>query len=266
MTIATDPAISSVLDELRTGIASALGDDLVGLFLFGSLVYGDFTEGVSDIDLVAVSRRIVTGIDIDRLREMHRQIVLRQPEWDDRIEVAYQSLHGLRTFRTERTMMGIISPGEPPHRVEAGVEWLMNWYFVLDHGVTLAGPAPETIIPAIPRHEFVDATRAHARVMNQRIREVEDQRGESYAILTTCRALYTHHTGELVSKITAARWVQARHPEWASLIDLALDRRVSPHDNGPVNTFDETVRFVEMVNGEIEGDIDATERHVGNCS
>lgn len=253
MTIATDPKIAAVLNELRTNIASALGDDLVGLYLFGSLVHGDFTDGVSDLDLVAVTRRVVTEADIDRLREMHRQLVRRHPEWDDRIEVAYQSVHGLRTFRTERTPMGIISPGEPLHRVEAGYEWLMNWYFVLDHGITLMGPPPASIIPPIPREEFVEATRAHAREFTRRVQSVDSQRGESYAILTVCRALYTHHTGELVSKATAARWVRERHPEWSSLIAMALERRVSADDNGPVDTFDGAVRFVEMVNREIDG-------------
>lgn len=253
MTNAIDPTTSALLDKLHTGMASILGDGLVGLYLFGSLVYGDFTEGVSDLDLVAATRRIVTDSDINRLREMHHQLVLRHPEWDDRIEVAYQSLHGLRTFRTERTPMGIISPGEPLHRVEAGYEWLMNWFFVLDHGVTLTGPPPATIILPIPKEEFIDATRAHARAFTRRIQSVDNQRGESYAILTVCRALYTHYTGELVSKVVAARWVQLQHPEWAPLIDMALDRRVSPDDNGPVDTRDETVHFVEMVNREING-------------
>ena len=252
MTTTTNPEISNLLNELRTGIASILGDDFVGLYLFGSLVYGDFTDGVSDIDLVTVTRRIITERDIDQLREMHRNIVERHPAWDDRIEVAYQSLHGLRTFRTERSPMGIISPGEPLHLVEAGDEWLVNWYFVLDHGVTLAGPPPDTIIAPIPDELFVEAAREMAREWSRRIHEVTDQRGESYAILTVCRALYTHHTGAHVSKQRAARWVQAHYPEWSDLIEMALERRVSAEGSGPDTTFDETARFIDFVNADID--------------
>jgi hypothetical protein len=242
-----NPKVATLLDELRNGIAAMLGDNFVGLYLFGSLVYGDFTPGVSDIDLVAVTSRSVTERDIDRLREMHRKIIVHHPEWDDRIEVAYQSTHGLRTWRAERSPMGIISPGEPIHLIDAGEDWRINWFFVLDHGVTLFGPPPETLIAPIPKAVFIDAARELGRDWLTRIHTVGNQRGESYAILTLCRALYTHHTGDLVSKVQAARWVQERHPEWTELIDMALERRVSPDDNGPVDTFPDTVRFIETM-------------------
>ncbi|HEV2128036.1 MAG TPA: GNAT family N-acetyltransferase [Thermomicrobiales bacterium] len=250
----TDPEIAVLLAEIRGGIAATLGNDLVGLYLFGSLVSGDFTPGVSDIDLLAVSQRFMTDPDIDRLRDMHREFVERHPEWEDRIEVAYQSKHGLRTWQTERSPMGIISPGEPIHLIEAGAEWRINWFFVLDHGVTLAGPPPETLIAPITREVFIEAARELGRSWIDRIHTVTDQCGESYAILTVCRALYSHQAGELVSKQQAARWVQARRPEWSELIEMALERRVSPNDNGPDDSFDDTVRFIETMAAELDGD------------
>jgi len=246
-----DPDIASLLTELQVEIVSVMGGDFVGLYLFGSLVYGDFTEGVSDIDLLAVSRNIITEFDIDQLREMHDRFAERHPAWEGRIEVAYQSLHGLKTFQTERSPMGIISPGEPIHLIEAGDDWLINWYFVLDHGVTIAGPPPETTIAPISQSQFVESARAQAREWARRIHGVKDQRGESYAILTASRALYTHRTGEHVSKLKAARWVQATYPEWTDLLEMALEPRIAWEADNPVDTFDETVRFIEMVNREI---------------
>jgi predicted nucleotidyltransferase len=127
-----DPETTSLVDELRDGIAETLADDVVGLYLYGSLVHGDFTPGVSDIDLLAVCRRFITEADVHRLRKMHRRIADRHPEWENRIEVAYQSLHGLRTWQTERSPMGIISPGEPIHLIDAGADWRINWFFVGD--------------------------------------------------------------------------------------------------------------------------------------
>jgi hypothetical protein len=182
---------------------------------------------------------------------MHRNIADRHPAWDDRIEVAYQSLHGLRTWATERSPMGIISPGEPIHLIEAGAEWRINWWFVLDHGVTLAGPPPAEIIPPIPHRVFVDAARELGLWWRTRIHEITNQRGESYAILTTCRALFTHHTGQHVSKQRAAAWVVARNPEWADLIAMALARRVSEEEDGPIDTRPDTVRFIEWAAGEL---------------
>jgi hypothetical protein len=85
-----------------------------------------------------------------------------------------------------------------------------------------------------------------------RIHDVTDQRGESYAILTVCRALYSHHTGEPVSKTKAARWVTARYPERSSLIDMALERRASPDANGSEDTFAATVAFIKAMVTEID--------------
>jgi hypothetical protein len=250
--IPNSPDVAAVLADLQHRIVAALGADLVGLYVFGSLVYGDFTPGTSDLDLLAVTRRPMTGADIDRLRDMHDGIVARHPAWDGRIEVAYQSEHGLRTWATECSPMGIISPGEPIHLIDAGADWRINWWFVLDHGVTLLGPPPETLIAPIPREVFVAASRELGLAWRERIHDITDQRGESYAILTTCRALVTHRTGEHVSKQRAAAWVAGRHPEWADLIAMALERRVSAEDNGPVDTFTDTVRFIAWASAELD--------------
>jgi hypothetical protein len=209
-------------------------------------------RGVSDIDLLAVSSRVVTEDDIHRLREMHRRIAERHPGWENRIEVAYQSLRGLKTWPNERSPMGIISPGEPIHLIDAGADWRINWFFVLDHGIALSGPAPDTLIAPMPPELFTEAARELGRDWVTRIHDVTDHRGESYAILTVCRALYSHHTGEPVSKLQAARWVEARYPEWSHLIEKALERRSSPEDGGYEDTFAATVAFIEAMVAEID--------------
>jgi len=44
-----------------------------------------------------------------------------------------------------------------------------------------------------------------------------------YAVLTMCRMLYTFEHGAIVSKTSAAQWVQASHdPRWRPVIDDAL--------------------------------------------
>ena len=53
-----------VLDELQAGVTAVLGEQLVGLYLYGSLTTGDFTEGVSDIDLLASFSKPVTLLQL----------------------------------------------------------------------------------------------------------------------------------------------------------------------------------------------------------
>ncbi len=48
------PDVAGVLDALTAGIGRVFGGDLVGLYLTGSLSYGGFDHGSSDIDFLAV--------------------------------------------------------------------------------------------------------------------------------------------------------------------------------------------------------------------
>ena len=45
------PAINTVLTEWAEGLKRLLGEKIVGLYLSGSLAYGDFVPDRSDIDL-----------------------------------------------------------------------------------------------------------------------------------------------------------------------------------------------------------------------
>src|SRR5207302_1851908 len=155
------------------------------LYLYGSLVTGDFDD-ISDVDLLAATAVDIDEIEFDALDRMQNALVLKYPQWENRLEIAYLSLRALKTFRTENSPLGIISPGEPFHIIQAGVDWLMNWYMVREKGVALFGPLPEAIIEPISKDEFIQAVKDHARAWREYFEEVRSRPGQAYAILTMC--------------------------------------------------------------------------------
>jgi len=80
------PAINTVLTEWAEGLKRLLGKKIVGLYLSGSLAYGDFVPGRSDIDLQAVVRKPLTEEELRSVEQLHREIERHCPEWADRIE------------------------------------------------------------------------------------------------------------------------------------------------------------------------------------
>jgi hypothetical protein len=119
--------------------------------------------------------------------------------------------------------MAVISPGEPFHVIDAGIEWLTNWYFVQDYGLTLFGPEPTNFIVPILKEEFVQAVYDHAMFWKEHVKQTRESRPyQSYAVLTLCRAVYTITNGEQVSKQKAAEWAKTQMPEWKDFIDEAL--------------------------------------------
>jgi predicted nucleotidyltransferase len=248
MHITAYPDIDKLLSDLLDQMLRILGERLVGLYLYGSLVTGDFDREISDIDLLAVTSSDIDKQAFDRLERMHDDFAAKYQQWRGRIEVAYLSTAALKTFRSRISPIAIISPGEPLHIKEAGKDWLMNWWVVREQGVTLFGPAPTTLIDPISKHEFLEAVQQHAQSWSEWVNDMRDQPGQAYAILTLCRALYTSIYGEQVSKKQAALSAQQRFPEWAELIQNALAWRIGWRDQlvDPVATFPETVKFVNF--------------------
>ena len=111
MSITLYPDIDILLEELRSGICQVLGDKLIALYLYGSLVTGDFDHVNSDIDLLAVIDGSLGEEDFARVDAMHTAFVIAHSDWYDRIEIAYLAHQALKTFRTQESPIAIISPG-----------------------------------------------------------------------------------------------------------------------------------------------------------
>jgi predicted nucleotidyltransferase len=241
---------------LASEIQGVLGDDLVGLYLYGSSVTGGFDPGVSDIDLVAVTSPEVEALDLAGLEQMHRRFVSRYPEWSDRLEIVYIGRATLESFRTSPGSLAVISPGEPFHvRDERVADWLQNWYLVRETGICLYGADAAAIVPPIAWTEFVAATVGYADEVRNRSRLRAGGGDLAYTVLTMCRALRTVRTQTHGSKQEAAAWTRERMPEWVWLIDTALTCRLS---RGTVGFEDERSRaaaetFIALLDDEILG-------------
>jgi len=248
------PDICALLDFVLSRMQEILGEKLVGLYLYGSLVAGDFDYEISDVDLLAAVNDELNENEFHALDRMQDESVENNPRWKNRIEIAYASRHALKTFKTQRSRIALISPGEPFHVKEAGKDWLLNWHFVRENGITLFGAPPETIIAPVSKEEFICAVREQANEWREYIIHTKHSRPfQAYAILTLCRAFHAVKNGEQVSKSKAARWAQTQLPEWSSLIEHALKWREAWREEN-VNheaTYLETKKFVGCVIGRI---------------
>ncbi len=219
------PHVEALLRALIAELRAVLGDALAGVYLYGSLVAGDFDPEVSDVDLLAAVRSDVDDRQLGRLRAMHEAFARAHPEWEDRIDVSYLSTAALRTFPVRESPIVVISPGEPIHRTETSPGWLMNWHLVREGGVALLGPSPRALIAPTTREDFAAAVRTHLRELPRRVDGSRAPGFHAYAVLTACRGLHACAEGRQASKAQAADWAARRHPEWASVIRDALARR-----------------------------------------
>ena len=242
--------VSHILEKLLNGYHRIFGDKMLGFYLYGSLIWGDFDINSSDIDTLCVITSEVTADEMEFLRVLHENIINENPQWKERVEVHYAPLAGLRNFREVSFKMGNISPGEPLHIIDAGIEWLGEWYCVQEYAVTLFGIDKSEIIPHIEKSEFVQTIRNYARSFRGRVKESTHCRySQSYVILTLCRALYTLKNNEHISKLAAAHWAIDFLPEYRELINNALVwRRVRQSlVQNPLETYILTEKFTNDI-------------------
>lgn len=237
----------SVVTTVTHTIPTRLGDTLVGIYLFGSLVWGDFDEDTSDIDILVVLTRDVDANLFETLTAFHDELERQYPYWAGRIELVYISLAALDSFKEKRSPIAVMSPGEPFNIKDAGLDWLINWYTIRDQSQVLYGPSPTTIIPLITREQFTDGVCMQVDEWGDWVVHTRESRPyQAYAILTMCRALYAWQEGVQTSKRIAAEWAMQALPEQAQIIANALEWR-RDHRTNDINHA-ATYRFaVEMV-------------------
>ena len=228
-----DPAVATIVDDLRAGIAEALQDRLAGLYLTGSLIAGDFDAAVSDIDCVALLTAPPTERELQVLRPLHTVFVERHPAWADRIEVVYAATTTVNAWATATDAMIVISPGEPIHLITAGADWVLSWYPARAEGVSLIGPPISSLVRPVAEADFIVAVTGHMRRFADRVPDDASPGSQAYAILTICRGMLACTEGVRASKRVAAEWAMAEFPQWAALVADALQWRQGQWNQQP---------------------------------
>ena len=222
------PEAAPILALLLNGLEDVLRQRLVGVYLHGSLITGDFDPALSDIDLVVVLASELDDGTFAALHQLHQATVTENPSWRDRLELAYISAAALRSFRSRSSIIGIISPGEPFHRIQAGSDWLISWYTLRADGIALQGPPIQTLLDLITKEEYLLAVRQHIERYRVSVKKPQGKPALAYIALTVARGLYTLCEGEPTSKIKAAAWARRTYPQWSALLDLAVAWRANP--------------------------------------
>ncbi len=240
------PDVNAVLHVLLSGVQAVLGNQFIGMYLYGSLASGDFDPQRSDIDFVVVTADVLPEEMVTALEAMHARVAASGLKWAAKLEGAYIPLRAFRRYDPTDAPCPYVNEGS--FRVgHLGSDWVIQRHVIRGQGVVVAGPAPQPLIDPIRADDLRRAVLATLREWWVPMLQDPDprlHRGEyqAYAILTMCRALYTLQYGAVVSKPVAARWAQGALGErWAAMIGRALARR---RDGGAVLCLDETLDFV----------------------
>ena len=228
------PELQEVLNRFVDEIAAELGENLVGIYLVGSIASGDF-DADSDVDFLVVTNTELTEANMKPLQEIQRKIHGIDCYPAKHLEGSYISITDLNDWSIvgEKKLYYFDNGSTAYEQSTHDNQWHVRW-ILRERGITLLGPKPETIVQAIPSNELSNEIKtAMLQVMKFFEDEIDgsltffnSRFGQSFTVLTYCRMLHTLQTGTVQSKKAGMDWAkQVVDSKWVRLIDLAWKER-----------------------------------------
>jgi hypothetical protein len=188
--------------EVARRVEAQLGTELVGIWLFGSCALGDFHPDRSDVDIQAVTRGTVP---VEERRALAAALAHESLPCPARgLEFVLYAADELTGPDAPRFQLNLNTGSQMPERIDLDPGDQPRFWFVIDiaigreHGIPLAGPAPDQVFPDVPRELVLSA-------LAEALSWFEENEGHSaQTVLSACRAWAYADEGIWLSKTAAA--------------------------------------------------------------
>jgi hypothetical protein len=234
------PSVAPLISALVDGAREALGENLLGVYLRGSLAIGDFDPETSDVDALIVTHNRVSDAEFEALRQMHERLRGLPNRYAAGLEAAYIDAESAKRFVPGERQPTITS--HDPFRWERlDSNWVLDLWMARERSPALYGPDPRAVFGAISEAELRDASARRLREWDGWAADVPEQdrvwlndcAHQAYIVETACRALYTMESGELPTKPQAVAWALGVLPEpWRGLVEWSQEHRADGAEDG----------------------------------
>lgn len=242
--------VNEVLILLLSNVKRLLGDQFVGMYLYGSLSSGDFDSNISDIDFLVVTDGILPEKIVAALEAMHRETWATSMKRVGELEGAYVPNKLIRRHDPNDAPCPTVNEGRY-YVAPLGKDWIIQRHVVREYGVIVAGPDPKTLIDFVSPDEIRTSVLG---VLHEWWFPMLDDpswlrsHGNAYsafAVITMCRVLHALEHGTVTSKPKAVQWArQALHPSWLPLLDKAV---VASRPESREDFVEEALGFIRFV-------------------
>lgn len=223
-------AVREQLEELLDAFRDALGDNLVGVYLHGSLTLGCFNPERSDVDLIVVTRR---GMAVETKRRV-AEILLRCSNAPAPVEISFLPEAHMNPWQYptpfdfhygedwREKIRKELSTGEWKKwndAIRKDDDLAAHITILLESGIVLCGGPIDEVFPRVPKRHYVDSIVKDFEWGRDRI--------EKYPVnfvLNACRVLAYLREGRICSKEQAGAWtLSIVNDEFRELINCALE-------------------------------------------
>ena len=261
------PELREVLSLFADGIAAELKENLVGIYMVGSLATGDFDLD-SDVDYLVVTKAELTEADMKPIQDIHIKLHAMDCYPAKHLEGSYISIRDLKDWSVvgKKKLYYFDNGSTMYEQTTHDNQWHVRWV-LRERGITLVGQKPGTLLPEIPKDELIDEIKTsmlqHVEIFQAEINSplafCNSRFGQSFFVLTCCRMLHTLHTATVQSKKAGMTWAKQNvDPEWTKIIDQAWEERegvrfcVKIGQRAEQALLDETLAFMQYAVSQMD--------------
>ena len=242
--------LKAFIDTIKTQLLELLDNNLFGIYIYGSISYGNFEEHRSDVDIIVVTKHQLNKKELRKLRRWYNSNTVKQGRWTKRLEMDYAVLSKLVSDKKYGIKTARFADGRLYDRESSEAGNPITWINIRDCGISLFGPKPKEFVPKISNKKLFSALKSEFEaVKNYADEGPSNLWGQVYNLITLCRIVYTFRKKKLISKKEAGKWGLKHLPKkFYSLIRLALEKL--DNFDGPLNEAltKETPNLINYVN------------------
>ncbi len=231
---ATYHFVHCLMDEMKY----ILSDNLLGLYLHGSLAMGGFSPGNSDIDLLGVTKFPLANEDALKLTKLflkysnhpfpveisflNKQQLIK---WDHPSQFDFHFSEFWRSYFESQAGTDVdLNDGDAKDEDLAAHITIIN-----DRGICLLGNPIVEMFPEIPREDYISSILGDFQSCLQNI-----EQDPVYCTLNLFRVYRYLKENEIYSKIEAGEWGLLQVPnEYRSIIQRVINRYQNNKNNEP---------------------------------
>jgi len=214
--------VREVLSETLSGVHSVLRENLIGIYLYGSLAMECFNPKSSDIDIILVVRKRLSKEQGKKIIEFLKGVcskdrrielsivcedVVRNPQYPIMVDLHYE-------------YWGDIFENEKDNEI------LSNLYTTRKRGFCVWGAPTSDVFSEIPAQYHLRSVKEDIEHTRKYLHENPERVGYDpavYWVLTSCRILAFIREGKVLSKLEGGQWGLANLPEeYHDLVKQAL--------------------------------------------
>lgn len=247
------------IQKMVNRIGGILQDCSPSIYLYGSSTVNDFRLGWSDIDILVLNGKRMSGEQAERLVGLRQEMLAAEPD-----NLYYRSFEGgmltLEAFAWGKSDL-VVYWGTSGERITN--TYVLDSFCMtelIENGILLYGEDMRPQLKAPDWNDLYADVERHYKAIREYARETERSIYSFGWLLDIARCIYTLRTGKIIAKTEAAEWALKNDlcPD-AEVLQYALQVRKCPLNHRDKRTFDyaETLaepiqRFADVLERELK--------------